>query len=479
MTNQQSARTFLNKVEQFVPNKSSPFIIKKLLSELKLDKFSTHNTNFLTFLDNLTMQPTDLHALRTAIKTALLDNEPLVNLFAYIEENHLISEQELQHLTAMFSVQFNLLCLFEAFTVTLANSTDFLDDVYRHIMQQRHSLDSGSSMANFIASRNISLFERLKLISIDPGILGIMFHRSTKSHSQTPADLEQFIKKYHLSGLNAHLDMATLNSVSHGTLPAMRINIIEAVWEELASHLTAQGSYENALAGLGLISLMQQQQYPTQFNVTSLMLPEYSHKTKDNNYSLLPDLILHTDDKNVSQFLIDKEWQHLYNSWNLHFVILNIDALFMPLKLLLPSVLNAAPENYKEVRILSLFFIGNLFLNEHITDNLFFTNQYHLAHADQLLLQWGKINQDYASHLLTRYCPKFNKDLEHVYQETFGSHLTINFAKHLVNYLYQPEPVLNQEKPAKRAYSPSFFTPNKTASLLPDEQTVGLSVGPL
>lgn len=89
------------------------------------------------------------------------------------------------------------------------------------------------------------------------------------------------------------------------------------------------------------------------------------------SYSILPGLTVSETPKKVMEFNIDAKWRDLYNSWNLLFVITNIDKIFMPIKLLLPTVLAAEPQNYKEVRVISLFTIGSIFARKYNNESIF------------------------------------------------------------------------------------------------------------
>jgi hypothetical protein len=56
-------------------------------------------------------------------------------------------------------------------------------------------------------------------------------------------------------------------------------------------------------------------------------------------------------------------WVSLYTSWNLAFVLGDLDDLHMLVpKLLIPSVLSATPANYMSTRTLALWLAGNSFI---------------------------------------------------------------------------------------------------------------------
>ncbi|WP_454785208.1 hypothetical protein [Legionella sp. WA2024007413] len=165
----------------------------------------------------------------------------------------------------------------------------------------------------------------------------------------------------------------------------------------------------------------------------NLVLPEKSSITEDGKYSLLPDLIVNLLQKRVSQFYLSKEWMYLYNSWNLLFVIRNLeDSKFLALKLLIPSVLNAMPMQYMETRVFVLYLMGNLY---HFNKLSIFPNEARLTHANVILKKWGEINKKYADLLLKKCCPALAETPEGVYHDIFGEHANFSLAYHIANFI--------------------------------------------
>lgn len=440
--NRRLASQFLSRIEKQILNESNPVTIKRILKELKLDTFSTRDDNFQWFLIKVRNTPTDLTKLIKAVSTNLLNSQPICLLLASIQKDNLISDEEIEKSIDTLNFQINLLCLFEAFTVTMANSQTFAEDVYEHIIKNRGSSASGNPLVNFFqgAPLNAAMFERLKLISIDPGMAWISFHRSMAAKQETEADVKDFIKKYKLSGWNATgIKPAEIGRKSEDSISSMAINILEASWSDLTGSYHQFGGKDNAATGTALIYIMEHKKYLAHFELASTVLPERTRIQENGYYELLPDLLISRHSKKISYFDLTPEWRDLYNSWNLRFVIPNpkLDSIFLPIKLLLPSVFSAESEKYYETRLLSLFLMGNIFLQARVKNNPLFVKQHiNLKNKNQILLLWGKVNEDYAARLLKKYFPESTITPEQIRQYVFRNHPHMNFMYYLTSCAY-------------------------------------------
>ncbi|MDX1838059.1 symporter [Legionella taurinensis] len=461
-----SAENFLAKIEKILPQKSNPFLINKILIELKLDALDTKDKDFAEFIVKARSQKIDLTKLIQYLKNALTTNEPLCQLLAFIEEKQLIADADLSAIADTLEMQLNLLFLFEGMLVTMANSKVFAKEVYDHLVTLSGNRFPGSPLADFIfgVPSNATLFERLKMVSIKPVMLTVLFHRSMGDKQETQEALDQFIRENGLSGTNAWIETAEPKALSEKTVPVMGLNILEAAWEDATGHAKENGGIDNAESGIGLIQIMEQQQYMNQCDYFSTLLPEGTHRKDDGSYELIPDLKIDDAKKLVSQFHVHPQWRDLYTSWNLFFVAANIDTVVMPLKLLLPTVMSAHPSNYKETRVLSLFLIGNLFL--HASKNNPFFKNFTLANADIIFKEWGRINNEYANQQLHALCPEVPASTKPSLQEVLGYHTHLNFLKHLYNFVrdsshYRFTPSSKGKQPG-----PQFFTPVKTLNTM-------------
>ncbi len=440
MRTREQAEKFLLRIEKLIQHNSSPKLVKELLIALNLHTLMTKNKEYNDFILKASTEEIDLSKLLNYLKINILNNQPICTLLAYIQENDLVSDAELNEIAATLQLQINLLCVFEAITITMANGKEFAQDVYDHLNRRNSSFFSGNPLAEFFfgVPYNTSLFERLKLISIKPGMLNILFHKVMGERVETVTDANTFITNKHLSGWNADIIPAELNVPAKGTAPAMGVNILEAAWEDSTGHAKDTGGIENAMAGIGLIMIMEEQQYTSHFRLVSHIIPEGISLNETCAYELLPDLKIESTRKKIAQFGITSQWRDLYNSWNLFFVISNIDSIFMPIKLLLPTVFSAEPPNYKEVRLLSLFLFANLLLNENTRNNPFFAKNYSLKNAGIILKKWGEINKEYARDKLHQPAVNSSAEIESVYKHIFGSYPNLNFVRQLISFSQNP-----------------------------------------
>lgn len=471
-TREQAEKLFI-RIEQYIIKQSAPLLIKTILSQLHLDKLQTKNQEYNDFLLKVTTEELDLSKLLEYLKQNILSNVPLCTLLAFIQEHSLVSDAELKELSKTMQLQINILCILEAMVITMANGKDFAQDVYHHLEQRKSAHFSGSPLADFFfgAPAKASLFERLKMISIKPGMLSILFHKSQGEQVETASAARQFIASEHLSSLYAEeIKSSELNRLCTDTVPGMGINILEAMWEDSTGKAKHLGGIDNAKAGVGLIHIMELLQYPTALQLVSQLLPVGVNSNKDTTYELLPGLKIDNGNKKVSQFHIDYPWRDLYSSWNLLFVIANMDSVFLLLKLLLPSVFSAEAQNYKEVRVLSLFLVASLFLSENIKSNPYFLSTFVFKNKESILKKWGEINKNYATELLHALCPASASasadEVEPTYERVLGNHPHINFMQQLRSFANNRQ---------NHSVTPVYAAANKSAFFQPlvlDKQVV-------
>lgn len=434
------AHLFLNRVRHYIPERTNPKVIATLLEAMHLDTMETHDPHFQHYLQEVTSHPLDLSALIDKTHQDILNNKPLCKLLASIQEKGLIPDRELQQYIATLTVQINLLHFFEAFVVTMINSPIFAEELYQHIIKRRNISSPGNSYMTFLfgVPQDTSMFLRLKLISVEPIMLNYIFHRRSKEHTETKDELKEFIHQYHLSGPNAqHMGLAKYHKTEATNIAAMSLNILEAAWEQIDNKHAGPSDRDNSMAGLGLIALMERLNYLTQFKYTSAIIPEETHITPEGTYSLIPELGIDSEAKKISQFYIDKEWRDLYNSWNMQFCIANIESVFLPLKLLMPSVFSAEAKNFKETRVISLYLFANILFNEQIGKNPLFQPSVQFEHQNTLLQEWGAINKEYSAYLLQTKCPDFQETPESLYDKSLGKAPTWNFLSDLYRYSKQ------------------------------------------
>lgn len=428
---------FLSRVLSYLKKQTDPSIIKKIMEDLKFDSFTIRDEGLKNFLIKLTEESIDLSRLIESVEIGLLNNTSLCELLAFIEHEQLISDHELEMMSKQLQIQLNLLCLFEACSVTMVNSFTFNEDVYCFTKKQRSTSHPGNPLFNlFFASNryNFSLFKNLKLVSVDPVMTSGAFTRLLGNDELGQEAIQErskeFIKKHGLALWNTKICPTPIGEKHCDSVKNVSLNILEAIWEEKPNEKGQPN--DNSFAGSVLIRVLEHIQPPNGFSFMKLVLPAGSSLIEDKKYSLLPDLIVNQLPKRVSQFFISTEWMYLYQSWNLLFVMQNLDSKFLPIKLLVPSVLNAIPEQYMETRVFMLYLVGNLY---HYNKLSAFTEEIQLSHAQSILNKWREINKKYADFLLKIFCADLEESPEEIYHNIFGEHTHFSLACYITHFI--------------------------------------------
>ena len=122
--------------------------------------------------------------------------------------------------------------------------------------------------------------------------------------------------------------------------------------------------------------------------------------------------------KNYSiNYPVNEEWQSLYISWNMAFIlgnVNNLDVLFP--KLLIPSVLSVKCHQFIEPRVISLWLSINniIFRLKDLKDLKGPKNKEKMAN------EWGKINKKYAIKLAKRDLHEDSKILKNKFSRMFS-----------------------------------------------------------
>ncbi|KTC98316.1 putative symporter [Legionella geestiana] len=445
---------------------TNPTLIQNILSALRLNTLRVTEPGLRTWLEQTTSTPQDLRPLIENLQRFILKNEPLCQLTADIARNTWISEEEWLRNRQMLSQQAHVLFLMEGLTISMANSDTALQEVYQHFIDKRHTRYPGNPWMTFLfgVPASTGIFERLKLISVEPSLLNLLFHAKTGSAPETETDRAQFIREYGLSSINAAcVELANVSERISGTIAGFGLNILEAVLTEAKHKKPASSIADNGAAGLGLIACMEHHGYESQYTVCNRLLPERVGVTREGHYSLLPSMRLQDSPKKVHQFFVHRAWRDLYNAWNLHFCIQQMNSSFLPLKLLLPSVIGASPESFKHMRVLSLYLFANLHLTAAPHAHPLFQSTFAFQQQDTIMRAFAHINHLYAALLLKSGCPGLNKTPAMLYAETIGHHPGLQLARSISRFLYASDSFrVFEEPPPKPSASPGLFTPAPT-----------------
>ncbi|KTC67952.1 symporter [Legionella birminghamensis] len=428
------AQQFLTRIASKIELKTDPGLICKTLSLLGMDDFNPEDKNIAEFLNHARTKAIDVRMLVDRVMAIILEIEPFANLLGRIEEEQLISEKELDKVLPVINLQVNLLCLFEAFAATMANSVSFNEDVYKLIIQQRHTPMPGNPLGYlfFNHRKDASAFKTLKVISVDPAQTAGAFLRRLDGN-QDPSFIKQeakkFINHHKLALWNKKISPKEFNQEYSESVKNVAFNILEATAED-AHH----GAYANACSGCGLIADMEAQGYSNRYVSREMILPQGDNPGPDCTHPLLPQLKLNPRPKLVCEFLIDKLWQDLYTSWNSYFVAKNFDPVFLIIKLLVPSVSGANPLHFLETRVFLLFLMGNLFHNRRLDSIPFFQSAYKFERKEQIFKLWGEFNQSYAEKLLNQH-ESSEKSTPELYRTIIGTSPFWSVANSLFHFI--------------------------------------------
>lgn len=433
------ALQFLNRLSPLMPTSTNPSIMKGILQNLNLISLQTRDKNFNEFLAEITSEKPkgalSTIALFDKIKKDVLENPTTCKLLAVIQDKALISDQELVKYKETMELQLNWLYLLEAFTIGMANSKTLSEDIYKYCISLRSVTNPGNPYENLLFGiKKAGLFLGLKLISVEAPMLSLLLHKRTGTRDEKPEDVTEFINDLKLSGFNATADVEQLGVRNLNHVSGWALNILEAVWQDSMGKTKDSGGKTNADAGCGLVGLMEAKNYDTRFDIRTHFLPENVKLTKNDTYPLIPSLKIDGSGKKAALFNIDKEWRDLYNSWNLRFCIANVDPVITPIKLLIPSIFAAVPENFQQARTLSLYLVANLMINANPTENPFFQTKATFQFGQKILDEWGNINSQYASHILKKLAPNVKETPPELYFKVNGNHPNLNLLRNFVEF---------------------------------------------
>ena len=135
-------------------------------------------------------------------------------------------------------------------------------------------------------------------------------------------------------------------------------------------------------------------------NVMEAVVSENAHGYVDNAMTGValavnpPETVQIVGENNILEYAYPQEWVSLYETWNLAFVTGNVGYLNILLpKLLIPSVINAKPNEYLFHRAMALQTSINFFLYAKVMQK----PNYEIPNKEALVQLWGEINYKYAN----------------------------------------------------------------------------------
>ena len=301
-----------------------------VIDELLEDDFYLSNFTKAKELIKSHVSSESLEQLRDRIKNAIVTRHPAINEVICQVNNKGIMSSLGAGSQRVINRTLHSILILEALVQEMKKSPTFMAEVKDHYLKERYKILPEDSSLWDTYKAAGGFFETAKLLTMDEVFDQYVY----------------FLKKKDLTKKD-------LDDKSFG----LRLNIAEA---SLADEV--KGNFANASAGRTLI--------------------------------VNPIEAINVEDGVVKQYFPDG-WAELYETWNLAFVIGNLPNLDMILpKLLIPSVIDASPEDYLFYRGVSLW----LTVNNVLLHNLNGKESINLDPKlkKDLVKIWGQVNSKYA-----------------------------------------------------------------------------------
>lgn len=415
---------------------TDPYLMHQILHEIGLDIKMLAANDSSGLLKRLIHEKITLLPIKKSILLGISHNPPIAQTLIEASEN--FKKNNKISITAERMQQFQCAIYFAVIlqVITRLCITDktFENTIVFSVLNSTKSINPGSTFWNFLnvylATRG-DFFRSIKRISVDPLIF---YHLCWREYfpQLSEQQLEAFINKHHLTGLNASITKKLLaykvsGQKHYGVLCG---NIFEALVNEESlvnqaplftkslDRKVTKKSVDNVKAGLALI-LYHEMKEDT-FSPGDFIIKEFKHKGQlaesaaEAQSDFWHELYHYAANDNVimiNQGVTD-EWMNLYEAWNIAFCLRRYSYeahLILPM-LFIPDTLSSYPENYLSSRMISLWLTVN-FTTAMIKNRI----KVKYPELDQafLLEIFGKNNVMYANDCLL----PSDVDLDSLYKE--------------------------------------------------------------
>jgi len=219
-----------------------------------------------------------------------------------------------------------------------------------------------------------------KVISVDPVITYYRFKLNPKKISLTKKHFAKLYKKGKLTYSEYKIMLSSLKEKKKLNHNGLCMNIYEAGITEYK-----KGFESNAFCAHVLSEEITKNPHPQVFRKSNIF-PEHA---KNNFYKSLAD-------KNNISSTIDfhKDWVNLYGTWNMAFILGELDNLHILFpKLLIPSVIDARNESYMTTRAIALWLSINTILFRKLDGKKEVKGP---KNKKKMAKVWGNLNKKYA-----------------------------------------------------------------------------------
>ncbi|MCA9487847.1 MAG: hypothetical protein KC516_02700 [Nanoarchaeota archaeon] len=392
---------------------TNPKTIREVLKEIRLHDFKTKNKIISKFLQESKTKSKKLDSMFKIIKKAILKKHPAIVEFLALGNENSWFKPSKNMIKAV-----HIAYILESFTATMCNDHDFFIEVQNHYKkkEQELGLNTQHPFRTFLNALKISphFFDIAKPFSLDPFLVYFKLQRGL---SKTQLQKEELKKLYRDEQIN-YIDYRLLSPIRQNhnqhINELVRINIYEAGITEYNNGFRA-----NALCAHTLCEYLKINRPKTIFKkktvVPDNVNPFYKSYYKKN---LFPTI-------ETSQ-----EWASLYTSWNMAFVLGNLNdlELIMP-KLFIPSLIDAKSENFLGVRFISLWLAINFAIFRKY-DKIEIPGP---KNKTEMTEAWANINKKYSLIIAEKEVHENSKMLSKYYKRFF-SHPFWNLFKLIRNF---------------------------------------------
>jgi hypothetical protein len=392
---------------------TNPTIINKVLKETRLNDFNTKNKIINKFLQESKTKPKKLDSMYRIIKKAILKKHPAIIEFLDLGNKKKWFKPSKKIIKAV-----HVAYILEAFTVTMCNDPDFFIEVQNHYKKKEEELGLNPQhpFRTFVNALKISphFFDIAKPFSLDPFLVYFKLQRGL---SKTQLQKEELKKLYGDEQIN-YIEYRLLSPIkrnhSQHINELVRINIYEAGITEYKNGFRA-----NALCAHTLCEDLKVNRPKTTFK-RKIVIPEnknsfYKSYSKSSFFPIIET---------------SQEWASLYTTWNMAFVLGNLDNLELILpKLFIPSLIDAKSENFLGVRFISLWLTINfaIFRKSEKVEIFGPENKTEMTEA------WSNINKKYSLIIAEKEIHEDSKIISKYYKRFF-SHPFWNLFKLVRNF---------------------------------------------
>lgn len=360
---------------------SDSAIVREVLREMQVDDFDTSYPPMQEFLERFASQPVDLGAMLAQVRRGLEANAPaVVDFLSEASRRRWLSPSP--HVDKAVHVAW----LLEALTAAMCNSPVFFDEYVEHVRskQKKLGIDHERVFASFLKMlpSSLNFFGTAKAISLDMAMVYFRVGRWLRG-----AVDEQSVDELHAAGRISLLERKLLLPLcGKGRCVCndwLRVNIYEAGVTEHRNGFPMNAVAAHVLAEHVLAHCHRESFQPRHVVPRGATGDFYGSLAEDDNYVPVVDL--------------SEDWKSLYLTWNMAFILGELDNLhYLFPKLLIPSVLSSTSENFLGTRIVSLWISINSALLLHFGG---IEKQTGPARRRQMAAAWGEINHRYAEAL--------------------------------------------------------------------------------